>query len=79
MTEDDASFARRLVVEGGVAAVPVSAFYETRSVTSVLRFCFAKAPTTLDAALDRLGAFLAREGLAGAAVAREDRGRRALV
>lgn len=56
--DDDHSFAERLVVEGGVATIPVSAFYETGAVRSVLRFCFAKKPETLDAALNRLETFL---------------------
>lgn len=63
VSEGDVAFAQRLVVEGGVATVPVSAFYETGAVTTVLRFCFAKKGETLDAALSRLSAFLAREGL----------------
>jgi N-succinyldiaminopimelate aminotransferase len=52
--EDDVAFCRRLVEENGVAAIPVSAFYAEAPVTSVVRFCFAKADATLDAALDRL-------------------------
>ncbi len=68
--EDDVAFARRLVTEGGVATVPVSAFYETGAVRSVIRFCFAKSPATLDAALERMAGFLAREGL-GRAIAAE--------
>ena len=51
---DDASFCERLVAERGVAAVPVSAFYAEDAVRGVVRFCFAKADATLDAALDRL-------------------------
>jgi N-succinyldiaminopimelate aminotransferase len=52
---DDASFCQRLVKERGVAAIPVSAFYEDAPVKSVVRFCFAKTDATLDAALERLG------------------------
>ena len=52
--EPDAAFAERLVREFGVAAIPVSAFYAQDAVTSVLRFCFAKRDTVLDAALERL-------------------------
>jgi aspartate/methionine/tyrosine aminotransferase len=51
---DDASFCQRLVKERGVAAIPVSAFYEDAPVKSVVRFCFAKTDATLDAALERL-------------------------
>jgi N-succinyldiaminopimelate aminotransferase len=52
--DDDVTFCRRLVTERGVAAIPVSAFYAQRPVTSVVRFCFAKQDTTLDTALARL-------------------------
>ena len=51
---DDAAFCERLVVERGVAAVPVSAFYAENPVRSVARFCFAKTDATLDRALERL-------------------------
>jgi N-succinyldiaminopimelate aminotransferase len=51
---DDAVFCRRLVVEHGVAAIPVSAFYAERAVKNVVRFCFAKRDATLDSALERL-------------------------
>lgn len=51
---DDVDFCRRLVTEGGVAAIPVSAFYAEGAVRNVVRFCFAKRDTTLDAALERL-------------------------
>lgn len=52
--DDDVAFCRRLVMDHGVAAIPVSAFYAEGSVRSVVRFCFAKRDETLDAALDRL-------------------------
>jgi N-succinyldiaminopimelate aminotransferase len=51
---DDTAFCERLVSRFGVAAIPVSAFYADRGVTSVVRFCFAKQDSTLDAALERL-------------------------
>ena len=53
---DDVAFCQRLVLEHGVAAIPVSAFYAERAVTNLVRFCFAKRDATLDAALDRLAA-----------------------
>ena len=59
---DDVAFCQRLVREEGVAAIPVSAFYANKSVTHVVRFCFAKHDTTLDTALERLAA-LKRAGL----------------
>jgi aspartate/methionine/tyrosine aminotransferase len=49
--EDDAAFCRWLVETHGVAAIPMSAFYETQAIRSVARFCFAKTDATLDAAL----------------------------
>jgi aspartate/methionine/tyrosine aminotransferase len=51
---DDVTFCRRLVLEHGVAAIPVSAFYAEGAVKNVVRFCFAKRDETLDAALERL-------------------------
>jgi N-succinyldiaminopimelate aminotransferase len=58
IVESDRAFAERLVSEGGVAVIPVSAFYDTGAVGSVIRFCFAKKRATLDAALQRLERFL---------------------
>jgi N-succinyldiaminopimelate aminotransferase len=52
--EDDVAFCRRLVMDHGVAAIPVSAFYANGSVKHVVRFCFAKRDATLDSALERL-------------------------
>jgi aspartate/methionine/tyrosine aminotransferase len=57
---DDNAFSTRLVEEARVASIPVSAFYAEQSVTSVVRFCFAKKFETLDEALKRLAAFMAR-------------------
>jgi N-succinyldiaminopimelate aminotransferase len=51
---DDAAFCRRLVLDHGVAAIPVSAFYAEGAVKNLVRFCFAKRDATLDAALERL-------------------------
>ena len=59
--EDDKSFAQRLVTDGGVATIPVSAFYDRGAVRSVIRFCFAKRRETLDAALERLERFLSKK------------------
>ncbi len=53
---DDVAFCQRLVVEHGVAAIPVSAFYAEGAVRNVVRFCFAKHDATLDKALERLAA-----------------------
>ncbi|MGI3899498.1 MAG: aminotransferase [Janthinobacterium lividum] len=51
---DDVAFCERLVADHGVAAVPVSAFYAEDPVRTVMRLCFAKSDTTLEAALERL-------------------------
>lgn len=53
---DDAAFCRWLTVEKGVAAIPLSPFYETPPPGQRLaRLCFAKNEATLDAAVERLG------------------------
>ncbi|MBC5774275.1 methionine aminotransferase [Pontibacter sp. KCTC 32443] len=52
--EHDQDFARRLVQEVGVAAVPVSAFYHDKTDHKYLRFCFAKGDETLCAAAEKL-------------------------
>jgi methionine transaminase len=51
-TED--AFARRLIEQHGVAAIPVSAFYREAVDHHVVRFCFAKREDTLQRALARL-------------------------
>ncbi|HEX8533925.1 MAG TPA: aminotransferase [Allosphingosinicella sp.] len=53
---DDVSFCERAVREAGVAAIPVSAFYEEEPVRSVVRLCFAKQPETISGGLERLRA-----------------------
>ena len=57
---DDVAFCRRLVLDHGVAAIPVSAFYAQGSVRNIVRFCFAKRDATLDAALERLAGVVRR-------------------
>ncbi|MBM6580631.1 aminotransferase [Microvirga sp. BT689] len=57
---DDVAFCRRLVTEHGVAAIPVSAFYAEGAVKNVVRFCFAKKDSTLDAGLERLARAIKR-------------------
>jgi methionine transaminase len=52
--EKDADFAIRLTKDIGVAAIPVSAFYNRGADHHVLRFCFAKRQETLDKAVERL-------------------------
>jgi aspartate/methionine/tyrosine aminotransferase len=52
---DDVAFCERLI-DAGVVAIPVSAFYPQNPVTSVVRFCFVKEDATLDAAIERIRA-----------------------
>ncbi|MFZ6707837.1 pyridoxal phosphate-dependent aminotransferase [Undibacterium sp. TC9W] len=47
-------FARWLTTEIGVAAIPVSAFYQQGKESGIVRFCFAKQDATLQNALQRL-------------------------
>jgi N-succinyldiaminopimelate aminotransferase len=54
ITEDDRAFCLRAVKEHGVAAIPVSAFYETDPATTTVRLCFAKKDETLDEGIKRL-------------------------
>lgn len=54
---DDLAFCEWLVKEGGVAAIPVSAFYENAPREQrLIRFCFAKSDATLEQAAARLKA-----------------------
>jgi methionine aminotransferase len=52
--ETDKQIAHRLIVEHGVASIPVSAFLYQDPGGPVLRFCFAKKDETLRAAAERL-------------------------
>jgi len=52
--EPEEQFARRLVVEHGVAAIPLAPFYAEPVNRRIVRFCFGKQDATLDAGLDRL-------------------------
>jgi methionine aminotransferase len=54
LSEED--FCRWMTQTVGVAAIPLSAFYAEAPERRVIRFCFAKQETTLDAALERLQA-----------------------
>lgn len=59
-TAGDVEFCQRLVREVGVAAVPISAFYDQDPLTNVARFCFCKRDATIELALERLAAGLPR-------------------
>ena len=52
--EKDKEIAHRMIVENGVASIPVSAFLYKDPGGPVLRFCFAKKDETLRAAAGRL-------------------------
>ncbi len=62
---DDVAFAERLLTEGGVATIPLSPFYERPPALHVVRVCVAKQDKTLDAAAERICAFVQRQGRAG--------------
>jgi aspartate/methionine/tyrosine aminotransferase len=51
---DDVAFCERAVREAGVAAIPVSTFYEEEPVDNVIRLCFAKQPETIAAGVGKL-------------------------
>ena len=57
---DDVAFCRHLTEKVGVAAIPISAFYEQEPVRHLARLCFAKQDAVLDAALERLGKHFGR-------------------
>jgi len=50
----EAEFAKKLIADYGVAAIPVSVFYDSPVDHRVVRFCFAKKESTLQNALTRL-------------------------
>jgi methionine aminotransferase len=50
----EADFAKWLTTEIGVAAIPLSAFYDQPVEHGIVRFCFAKKDETLGLALERL-------------------------
>src|SRR5579859_468924 len=52
--KDDVSFSEWMVKEGGVAAIPLTPFYEQAPGTHLLRLCFAKSDATMEAAAERL-------------------------
>ena len=54
ITLPDRAFALYAVQQAGIASIPVSAFYETDAVTTILRLCFCKEDATLDEGIIRL-------------------------
>ena len=53
-TENDVDFCKRLIIEHGVAAIPISSFYTNGKDLKLIRFCFAKDNLTLEEAAKRL-------------------------
>ncbi len=51
---NESAFARWLTCDVGVAAIPLSAFYESAADNHTVRFCFAKSDPTLRLAIERL-------------------------
>ena len=52
--ENDVDFAKRLVVEHGVATIPLSVFNANGDDRKILRFCFAKDDNTIQNAIEKL-------------------------
>lgn len=52
--ENDVDFCKRLIIEYGVAAIPISSFYADGKDQKLIRFCFAKDNATLEEAAKRL-------------------------
>jgi methionine aminotransferase len=52
--ENDVDFCKRLIMEHGVAAIPISTFYADGKDLKLIRFCFAKDNDTLEEAAKRL-------------------------
>jgi methionine aminotransferase len=52
--EPDLEFCKRITKEFGIATIPLSAFYREGVDNKVIRFCFAKSNTTLEAAAEKL-------------------------
>lgn len=58
VTEDADTYVRRLIRDAGVAAIPLSAFYEpVPEGQLLLRFCFCKSDAVLSEAVRRLKAY----------------------
>jgi len=69
-TGDDVAFCRALTVEAKVTAIPVTAFFASAdSPNHFVRFAFCKGDAVLDAALERIGAWLAARDAAPKAAA----------
>jgi methionine aminotransferase len=52
--QTEIEFAKWLTSEIGVAAIPMSAFFQQARESGIIRFCFAKQDATLEQAIERL-------------------------
>lgn len=52
--KNDVDFAKKLIVNHGVASIPISVFYNDNTDRHMLRLCFAKTDETLIAAAEKL-------------------------
>ncbi|MBT6094131.1 MAG: aminotransferase [Rhodospirillaceae bacterium] len=59
---DDAQFCEHIIREAGVAAIPMSAFYQDGDVRHFARFCFCKQDAILDAAAEKLAQHFGARG-----------------
>ncbi len=59
---DDVAFCETLARDVGVAAIPLSAFYQQGDVHHYVRFCFSKGDAVLDAAIEKLGRYFGGVG-----------------
>jgi aspartate/methionine/tyrosine aminotransferase len=59
---DDLAFCRHITEHAGVAAIPVSAFYESDAPRGWVRFAFCKKDEVLDEACARLGRYFSGVG-----------------
>lgn len=50
----DKEFCKKLCIDYGIAAIPLSAFYKTKLDQNLIRFCFAKKDETLNQAIEKL-------------------------
>jgi aspartate/methionine/tyrosine aminotransferase len=56
---DDVAFCRHITEHAGVAAIPLSAFYESQGPRHYARFAFCKTEAVLDTAVERLASHFA--------------------
>ena len=52
--DGDEAFCEHIIREAGVAAIPLSAFYQENGQPDFVRFCFCKQDSVLDEAAARL-------------------------